>query len=153
MHGVGGLDPVVGQQTKGLGEARECRCVEPRGDCHGRILPLIALPPPVADLTHPVDFLPFLCDTGRVLTDVVALVLPGVASFELGVLCEVFGLDRSDDGLPNYDFAVAGLVAGQALPMSSGGQLLTPAYGLERAATADLVAVTPFPIGVRPPDA
>ena len=111
------------------------------------------LPPPVADLTYPIDFLPFLCDTCEVLTDVVALVLPGVASFELGVLCEVFGLDRSDDGLPNYDFAVAGLVAGQPLPMSSGGQLLTPAYGLERAATADLVAVTPFPFGVRPPDA
>jgi transcriptional regulator GlxA family with amidase domain len=76
-----------------------------------------------------------------------------VASFELGVLCEVFGLDRSDDGLPNYDFAVAGLVAGEPLPMSTGGQLLTPAHGVERAATADLVAVTPFPHDTRPPDA
>ena len=87
------------------------------------------------------------------LKDVVALVLPGVASFELGVLCEVFGLDRSDEGLPNYDFAVAGLVAGEPLPMSTGGQLLTPAYGLDRVATADLVAVTPFPDGTRPPEA
>ena len=87
------------------------------------------------------------------LKDVVALVLPGVASFELGVLCEVFGLDRSDDGLPNYDFAVAGLVPGEPVPMSTGGQLLTPAYGLDRVATADLVAVTPFPDGTHPPDA
>jgi transcriptional regulator GlxA family with amidase domain len=85
------------------------------------------------------------------LKNVVALVLPGVATFELGVLCEVFGLDRSDEGLPTYDFAVAGLVAGQPIPMSSGGQSLTPAFGLERAATADLVAVTPFPYGSKPP--
>jgi transcriptional regulator GlxA family with amidase domain len=87
------------------------------------------------------------------LKNVVALVLPGVASFELGVLCEVFGLDRSDDGLPTYDFAVAGLMAGAPLEMSSGGQLLVPSYGLERAAAADLVAVIPYPYGTRPPDA
>jgi transcriptional regulator GlxA family with amidase domain len=86
------------------------------------------------------------------LRNVVALAFPGVTPFELGVICEVFGLDRSDDGLPNYDFAVAGLTAGVPIPMSasSGGQTLTPGYGLDRVATADLVAVLPFPYGTRP---
>ena len=36
-----------------------------------------------------------------------AVLLDGVHPFELGVVCEVFGLDRSDEGLPVYDFAVA----------------------------------------------
>ncbi len=40
------------------------------------------------------------------LQNVVALALPGVAPFELGVVCEVFGIDRSDVGLPAFDFAV-----------------------------------------------
>jgi transcriptional regulator GlxA family with amidase domain len=88
-----------------------------------------------------------------VLKDVVALVLPGVAPFELGVLCEVFGTDRTDDGLPTYDFAVAGLVAGEPLPLSSGGQTLVPGYGLERAATADLIAVPALVRRESPPEA
>src|SRR4051794_2150933 len=41
------------------------------------------------------------------LKDVVAIVADNAAAFELGVVCEVFGLDRSADGLPCYDFAVA----------------------------------------------
>jgi hypothetical protein len=41
------------------------------------------------------------------LKNVAAVVLDGVNPFELGVVCEVFGTDRSDDGLPVYDFAVA----------------------------------------------
>ncbi|MYS19227.1 transcriptional regulator, AraC family with amidase-like domain [Streptomyces sp. DvalAA-14] len=40
------------------------------------------------------------------LKNVAAVVLEGVHPFELGVVCEVFGLDRSEDGLPVYDFAV-----------------------------------------------
>ena len=31
VHRASGLDAVVGKQAKGLSEARECRCVEPRG--------------------------------------------------------------------------------------------------------------------------
>lgn len=49
------------------------------------------------------------------MCNVVALVGGRAAAFELGVVCQVFGLDRSDDGLPVYDFAVCaprpGLVA------------------------------------------
>lgn len=40
------------------------------------------------------------------LKDVVVLAPPGVSPFELGVLCEVFGIDRSDQDLPVFEFAV-----------------------------------------------
>ena len=74
-----------------------------------------------------------------VLHDVTAIVLPGVSPFELGVACEGFGLDRSDQGLPTYDFALASLEAGP-VRTQAGFDLLTE-HRLERAATSDLVVV------------
>ncbi len=41
------------------------------------------------------------------LEKVVVLAIPGVAPFEFGVICEVFGIDRSDTGGPTFEFAVA----------------------------------------------
>src|SRR5690242_18441167 len=73
------------------------------------------------------------------LSNVVALVGDGLAAFELGVVSEVFGMDRSDGGLPVYDFAVASIDP-MPLTTSSGFQVLTP-HGLERLAAADLVAI------------
>jgi transcriptional regulator GlxA family with amidase domain len=73
------------------------------------------------------------------LQNVAVLALPGVAPFELGVVCEVFGIDRSDVGLPAFDFAV---VSEGALPVTSAsGFTIAPEHGLERAAQADLVCV------------
>ena len=50
--------------------------------------------------------------TGRMLRhmlrNVAVIALPEVAVFELGVLCELLGYDRTADGLPAYDFAVWG---------------------------------------------
>jgi transcriptional regulator GlxA family with amidase domain len=40
------------------------------------------------------------------LRSVAVPLLQGVAPFELGVVCEVFGIDRSAQGLPAYDFSV-----------------------------------------------
>ena len=74
-----------------------------------------------------------------VLSDVVALAPPFVAPFELGVLCEVFGVDRTAQGLPAFEFAVAGETA-RGVPTSAGFSLHVE-HGLERLATADLVAV------------
>lgn len=73
------------------------------------------------------------------LRDVVALVGDRVAAFELGVLSEVFGLDRSGDGLPGYTFAVAALEPG-LVPTTSGFAVQVP-HGLERLEQADLIAV------------
>ncbi|MER6524899.1 helix-turn-helix domain-containing protein [Streptomyces sp. NPDC001508] len=74
------------------------------------------------------------------LKNVAAVLLDGVHPFELGVLCEVFGLDRSDEGLPVYDFAVVS-AEGPALRTHVGGLTVSTPYGLDRLAEADLVAV------------
>ena len=73
------------------------------------------------------------------LRDVVALAYDGVGAFGLGVVSEVFGYDRSADGLPSYDFA---LVAERPGPVRTEvGWTLQVEHGLERLATADLVCV------------
>lgn len=73
------------------------------------------------------------------LKNVAAVLLDGVHPFELGVVCEVFGTDRSDDGLPVYDFAVAS-AEGPTLSTRAGFSLSTE-HGLERLESADLVAL------------
>jgi transcriptional regulator GlxA family with amidase domain len=73
------------------------------------------------------------------LRNVAVVVLDGFEPFELGVVCEVFGIDRTTDGLPGYDFAV---VAGEPGPLrSSMGFTLDTPFGVERLEKADLVAV------------
>ncbi len=86
------------------------------------------------------------------LRDVVAVVCEGFAAFELGVVCEVFGLDRREQGMPSYDFAV---VAGEPPPLTSGqGFRLDTDHGLERMATADLVCVPAWrSVDEQPPEA
>ena len=37
---------------------------------------------------------------------VAVIVQDGFAPFEFGVACEAFGLDRTDDGIPNFDFRI-----------------------------------------------
>jgi transcriptional regulator GlxA family with amidase domain len=73
------------------------------------------------------------------IRNVAVVALDGFEPFELGVVCEVFGNDRTDEGLPAYDFAV---VAGEPGPLRSpmGFTLDTP-YGVDRLDEADLVAV------------
>ncbi|MFF9523568.1 GlxA family transcriptional regulator [Streptomyces achromogenes] len=73
------------------------------------------------------------------LKNVAAVLLDGVHPFELGVVCEVFGMDRSDDGLPVYDFAVVS-AEGPGLATHCGFTVSTP-HGLERLEEADLIAV------------
>ncbi|MFC5662503.1 helix-turn-helix domain-containing protein [Kitasatospora misakiensis] len=74
------------------------------------------------------------------LKNVVAVVMEEIHPFELGVACEVFGLDRSDDGLPTYDFAIAGPRPGPH--RTHAGFTIDVPHGPERLATADLVVVT-----------
>ena len=68
------------------------------------------------------------------------LVLDGLAIFEFGVICEVFGIDRSADGVPNFDFKVCGPRAGEPV-RTSVGATLTPDHGLDDLIGADLVAI------------
>ena len=73
------------------------------------------------------------------LTNVAALVYDGVAPFELGVLCESFGMDRSDEGIPLLDFAVCGPERGPV--PTSGGFSINVEHGLDRLREADLIGV------------
>ncbi len=84
--------------------------------------------------------------------DVCAVIDDPVAAFELGVVCEVFGLDRSAEGLPCYDFAV---VSATGTPMRTfGGLVLTTPHRLDRLRTADLVCVPAWrSVGEPPPEA
>jgi transcriptional regulator GlxA family with amidase domain len=78
------------------------------------------------------------------LRSVAALVLDRVAVFEFGVICEVFGIDRSADGVPNFDFRVCGPEAGVPLRTSVGASLI-PERGLDGLADADLIALPARP--------
>lgn len=80
------------------------------------------------------------------LRDVVALVDRRIHPFELGVVCEVFGLDRTADGLPAFDFAICAAGAGTVLP-ALGGACLHVSHGLDRIASADLVVVPAWESG------
>lgn len=83
------------------------------------------------------------------LHDVVALLGGTVHPFELGVVCEVFGIDRSDEGLPSFDFAVCAST-GAAMSMS-GGLRVEASHTLERARTADLLVVPAWSLDDRGP--
>ncbi|HYN66560.1 MAG TPA: helix-turn-helix domain-containing protein [Ornithinibacter sp.] len=73
------------------------------------------------------------------LRSVAVLLQEPVSLFEFGVLAEVFGIDRSQEGIPAFDYRVCAETAG---PLDSrNGTTVTAAFGLEAAADADLVAV------------
>jgi AraC family transcriptional activator FtrA len=74
------------------------------------------------------------------LRSVAALVLPSVSPFEFATLCEVFGVDRTADGLPPIDLRICGPVAGEPLRTTVGVSIV-PDHGLDALAGADLVAV------------
>jgi transcriptional regulator GlxA family with amidase domain len=73
------------------------------------------------------------------LKNVVLLAIPGVAPFEFGVVCEVFGIDRSDTGGPRFDFTIATADPGP-VATSLGFDMIIE-NGLDAAAHADLIAV------------
>ena len=73
------------------------------------------------------------------LRSVAALLVPDVTPFELGVACEGFGVDRTDDGVPPVDFAVAS-IDDAPVPTSLGWSITTP-HRFDVADRADLVVV------------
>jgi AraC family transcriptional activator FtrA len=85
------------------------------------------------------------------LRSVSVLILDELSVFEFGVLCEVFGMDRRDDGVPLLDFRVCGLRAGEPVTTSSGVQVV-PEHGLDGLQGADLVAVAATKLREFPPE-
>lgn len=91
-----------------------------------------------------IDFLPFLWQAVvMVLRKVAVLVWDGVAPFEFGVLCEAFGIDRCDDGIPALEFEVCTPRPG--VVRTSLGFTLNIDRGLDRLEDADLLAVPAMP--------
>lgn len=71
--------------------------------------------------------------------DVAALIDTEIHPFELGVVSEVFGIDRSPDGLPVFEYAVCAADPGPVV--TPGGLTMRPEHGLDRLATADLIVI------------
>ncbi len=76
------------------------------------------------------------------LRSVAVLVVPGVAAFELGVVCEVFGIDRSDTGGPTFDFRVCGVEPG-VVPSKAGFSIVVE-HGLDAARGVDLLVIPAY---------
>jgi len=74
---------------------------------------------------------------------VACIIQDGFAPFEFGVACEAFGLDRSDDGVPGFDFRVVTADPGQVA--SKMGFSVNVDNDLSFAYEADLVIVCPVP--------
>ena len=85
------------------------------------------------------------------LRSVAVIALPDVSVFELGVLCEMFGYDRTAEGLPAYEFSVCTSDGGPV--RTHAGFSITPTGGLGPADEADLVAVVPSDTQLNPPEA
>jgi len=81
---------------------------------------------------------------GHMLKNVAVIALPDIAVFELGVLCELFGYDRSAEGLPSYDFALCTPDGGPI--RTHAGFSISDTHDLAPVERADLVAVGPFDI-------
>lgn len=81
------------------------------------------------------------------LTSVVVVLQAPLAPFELGVLHEVFGVDRTSDEVPGFSFRICTERPG--MPLASGPITVTAEHGLEVCADADLIAVPggPMPTG------
>lgn len=89
--------------------------------------------------------------TRAMFRTVAALALPQVAPFELGVICEAFGVDRQDDGVPKVDFALVAEGPG-LIPTSTGFSIDVP-VGLDGADCADVLVVPAFGTDVDVSDA
>ncbi|MGB3827165.1 MAG: helix-turn-helix domain-containing protein [Ornithinimicrobium sp.] len=83
------------------------------------------------------------------LRSVVVIAQEPLAPFEFGVVCEVFGVDRTDDGVPAFDFAVCSEHPERPISMVS-GTALSIEHGLDVCAEADLIALPSGPM-IAPP--
>lgn len=77
-----------------------------------------------------------------VLQQVSVILVEPVAFFEFGVAVEVFGIDRTGDGLPRFDFRVCATNPSRPLATNTTSSLsVTATHGLDGVAGSDLVVV------------
>jgi transcriptional regulator GlxA family with amidase domain len=77
----------------------------------------------------------------RPIRKVAVVAVPGVQPFELGIAWEGFGIDRTDDGIPNYDCS---LVSERAEVRTAAGWTIGTEHRLDHAADADLVIIPAY---------
>jgi transcriptional regulator GlxA family with amidase domain len=82
--------------------------------------------------------------TGGMLSTVTVLIYDGVAPFELGVLCEAWGVDRSEHGVPRVNFSICAPVAGSVATSLPGVEIQVE-RGLEALVDADLICLPAMP--------
>ena len=70
------------------------------------------------------------------MSSVAVLAYEGVSSFGLGVTAEIFGCDRSAEGLPSYDYTVTAVAPG--VIRTDAGLPIVVEAGLDRLSAADL---------------
>ncbi|MFD9704643.1 helix-turn-helix domain-containing protein [Lentzea sp. NPDC059081] len=75
------------------------------------------------------------------LRSVAVPLIDGVAPFEFGLLCEVFGVDRTEEGVPLVDFRVCGELPNEPVVTNVRGVSITPDYGFDALQSVDLVAL------------
>ncbi len=81
------------------------------------------------------------------LSTVSVILVEPVAVFELGVAVEVFGQDRTDEGVPAVDFRVCAAAPGTLLATSTTAAFsVTASHGLDAVAGSDLVIVAATPV-------
>src|SRR5436190_16458183 len=77
------------------------------------------------------------------LRTVAMVVPPRPGLFEVGVIQEVFGVDRTDDGVPAIDFRACSERRGEPVTMDNGISMVF-SHGLEAAQDADLVVAPAY---------
>ncbi|WP_150955993.1 GlxA family transcriptional regulator [Microbacterium testaceum] len=77
------------------------------------------------------------------MRSVAVVIQSGFAPFEFGLACEAFGLDRSDEGIPNFDFRIVAPDPG-VVPANIGFSVNVE-HGLEAAADVDILVLAPIP--------
>ncbi len=85
------------------------------------------------------------------LESVAVVVDDGVSPFEFAVACEVFGIDRSAQGLPGFEFSVCSPRRGP-VQAETGFQITAP-HRLGPLDTADLLMIPALGTGYEPPPA
>lgn len=82
--------------------------------------------------------------SARGLRSVSVIVLEPMAVFEFGLAVEVFGVDRTDEGIEPFDFRVCAVEPGRPLATKNADPFtITPQLGLDSVAGTDLVIVAP----------
>src|SRR6266508_185235 len=88
---------------------------------------------------HHRNFSATIEDMASPFRSVAAYIPPPAGGFGLGIVSEVFGYDRSDRGLPTFEFAVCTDRPGPV--RTDTGLTVIVEHGLDRLAAADLVFV------------